>query len=55
MDLWIITRLKLRTDQMMTHRLSSRDQNVLVRQYLWAGHKRNLHESGKIGLAEYLF
>ena len=31
MGLWIITRLKLRTDQVMTHRPSSRDQFVLVR------------------------
>ena len=31
MGSWIITRLKLRTDQMTTHRDSSRDQNVLVR------------------------
>ena len=31
MGLWIISRLKLRTDQMMTHDPSSRDQFVLVR------------------------
>ena len=31
MGLWIITRLKLRTDQMRTHRPSSRGQFVLVR------------------------
>ena len=31
MGLWIITRLKLRTDQMTMHRPSSWDQFVLVR------------------------
>ena len=31
MGLWIITRLKLRTDQMTTHRPFSRDQFILVR------------------------
>ena len=31
MGVWIITRLKLRRDQMTTHRPSSRDQFVLVR------------------------
>ena len=31
MGLWILTRLKLRTDQVTTHRSSSRGQFVLVR------------------------